>query len=141
MIRIVVVNILGSILIFTSVFDALKYSIQANKINQLKSSKGFSRRFINWALTNDLIKLAYGMVNLDLYITLSSILSLVCMFHLFWAIYWWYPYKMRGLLNFKRPSLLTYIINSWQSNKTRRHLWVGKGKQYFIKLKNKFIRY
>ncbi len=118
----IIVNILGGLLIITSIFDALKYTIQAHKINRNKSAKGFSRRFINWAICNDIVKLLYGIGIFDFYIIASSILALVCMIHLWFVIYWWYPYKRRGLKNFKRPSMLTYLINSWIPNNLRERL-------------------
>ena len=49
-------QIFGALLIYTSIFDALKYVVQANKIRQQHSAKGMSRCFINWALSNDIVK-------------------------------------------------------------------------------------
>jgi hypothetical protein len=81
-----------------------------------------SRRFINWALMNDLVKLVYGITILDLYIILSSILALGCMLHLWITIYIYYPYRMRGCMNFKRPNIFTYFINSILPNHLRKRL-------------------
>jgi len=115
-------NLFGNLLIFTSIFDALKYSIQANKIRKVKSAKSMSRRFINWAMSNDIIKLIYGIIIRDIYIVLSSLLSLICMIHLWIVIYLYYPYKHRGLVNFKRPNVLLYLINSLIPNSIRKRL-------------------
>jgi|SRR3989304_8367537 len=115
-------QIFGALLIFTSIFDAVKYSVQARKITYVKSAKGMSRRFINWAMMNDIVKLIYGLLILDIYIILSSILALVCMTHLWVVIYLYYPYRHRGLSNFKRPNVMLYLINSILPNRIRRRL-------------------
>ena len=115
-------QIFGALLIFTSIFDALKYVVQALKIHRMHSAKGMSRRFINWALMNDIVKLFYGIIILDVYIILSSILALICMMHLWMEIYLNYPYRMRGCPNFKRPNITLYIINSLLPNSLRKRL-------------------
>jgi hypothetical protein len=38
------------------------------------------------------------------------------------TVYLLYPYKYRNLLHFRRPSFWIYLINSWESNKTRKRL-------------------
>ena len=115
-------QIFGALLIYTSIFDALKYVVQANKIRRQHSAKGMSRRFINWALSNDIVKFMYGIVIFDVYIVLSSILALGCMIYLWVEIYLWYPYRMRGCPNFKRPAILLYLINSIIPNSLRKRL-------------------
>lgn len=115
-------EVFGLLLIVTSIFDAIKYSIQALKISRAKSAKLMSRKFINFALVNDFVKFGYGVVISDIFIILSSILALICMVHLWWEIYWWYPYKQRGLHNFKRPNIMLYICNSILPNQIRRRL-------------------
>jgi hypothetical protein len=118
----IIKEVVGGLLIVTSIFDAIKYSIQARKIQKEKSAKSMSRKFINFALLNDLIKLLYGFIIFDLFIITSSILSLICMIDLFWQIYIFYPYKYRGLAHFKRPNIILYIINSILPNRIRRRL-------------------
>lgn len=115
-------QIFGNLLIFTSIFDALKYVVQANKIRKQKSAKGMSRRFTNWAISNDIIKLIYGIIIIDLYIVLSSVLALVCMIYLWIETYLYYPYRYRGLVGFKRPNICLYLINSLIPNSIRRRL-------------------
>ena len=114
-------NILGNLLIFTSIFDAAKYSVQAFKIHRDKKAR-MSRRFINWAISNDVVKLLYGFAIIDVYIILSSLLALFCMFHLWAEIYWWYPYRMRGCHGFKRPNIMLYLVNSILPNQIRKRL-------------------
>jgi hypothetical protein len=116
------INIFGMLLIGTGILDAAKYAIQGNKIQVAKSAKNFSRQFMNFALGNDLIKLAYGLIIWDFYIVLTSILALVTMIYMWYQIFLWYPYKKRGLNNFKRPNIFIYIINSLLPNSLRRKL-------------------
>jgi uncharacterized protein with PQ loop repeat len=116
------VNIIGVLLVITSILDALKYEVQARKIIQAKSSKNMSRRFINWALLNDLVKLVYGSIICDFYIIFTSVLSLITMCHMWYAQYKFYPFKHRGLLNFKRPNIFIYLINSILPNRLRKRL-------------------
>ena len=115
-------EIVGFLLIITSIFDAIKYSLQARKIQREQSAKSMSRKFINFALTNDFVKLAYGFIIMDWFIILSSLLALVCMLDLWYQIYKWYPYKCRKLINWKRPNIITYIINSILPNRLRKRL-------------------
>jgi uncharacterized membrane protein len=115
-------DIVGGLLVITSIFDALKYSIQARKIHKEKSAKSMSRRFINFALLNDFVKLGYGVVIHDLFIMFSAVLALICMIDLWWQIYWYYPYRMRGCSNFKRPNIIIYFINSILPNDIRKRL-------------------
>jgi len=115
-------NLLGNLLIITSIFDAIKYTIQALKISKAKSAKNMSRRFINFAMMNDSVKLVYGVVIFDWYIIISSILAMICMLHLWWEIYLYYTYKMRGCNNFSRPNILLYFINSLLPNRIRKRL-------------------
>jgi hypothetical protein len=39
-----------------------------------------------------------------------------------YIIYYFYPFKRRGLLNFRRPSLWKYFINSVIPNNKRKRL-------------------
>lgn len=117
-----IVNIFGVLLIITGLFDAAKYALQGQKIAKAKSAKNFSRRFINYALINDLVKLVYGFVITDIYIVLTSILALVTMIYMWYQIYLWYPYRCRNLLNFKRPNIFLYTLNSILPNRIRKKL-------------------
>lgn len=116
-------TILGIILTITGIFDAIKYHWQAISIRKVGLAKGHSRKFINVAIVNDLIRLVYFIfIKPDVYLLVSSIVALICMFELYGVIYWFYPYRMRGCLNFKRPNIFIYLINSLLSNKIRKRL-------------------
>lgn len=113
---------IGSCLILTSIFDAWKYVWQARAIKRAKTARGHSRKFINAAIFNDLIKLLYGIILLDFFIIFSSLLALITMIYNFYIIYIFYPYRKRGLIHFKRPNIILYIINSILPNSIRRKL-------------------
>jgi hypothetical protein len=115
-------EIIGTLLIITSIFDAWKYIWNAKAILRAGSSKGHSRKFILVALGNDIVKLMYGIIILDLFITISSLFALGTMSYMFYIQYLTYPYLRRGLINFKRPSIFVYFWNAIIPNKIRRRL-------------------
>jgi hypothetical protein len=115
-------DIVGSVLVVTSIFDAIKYTLQANKIRHTKNAKSQSRKFINFAIVNDIVKFYYGVIILDWFIIVSAILAIICMLDLWITTYRFYPYKMRGCLNFKRPSVFIYLVNSILPNRLRKRL-------------------
>jgi lipid-A-disaccharide synthase-like uncharacterized protein len=118
-------QILGILLIGTSILDSIKYTIQARKIQKEQTAKSMSRRFINFALLNDLVKLTYGIFIIDYFIIFSSILALICMIHLWWNIYIFYDYKHypREInIIIQRPNMFVYLWNSILPNQKRKHL-------------------
>jgi len=115
-------DILGGLLVLTSIGDAWKYIWQSKSIKKVGTARGHSRKFINAALLNDTTKLCYGIVIDDLFIILSSLLALGTMSYLFWTIYKFYPYKYRGLQNFRKPNTLLYFWNSITPNSIRKKL-------------------
>jgi len=115
-------ELFGGLLIVTSIFDAIKYSLQANKIRYTKTAKSQSRKFINFAILNDIVKLIYGFIILDWYIIISSLLAIGCMFDLWYTTYLYYPYRCRGLIGFKKPNILFYLMNSILPNSIRKRL-------------------
>lgn len=115
-------DIFGGLLIISSILDAIKYTLQANKIRHIKNAKSQSRKFINFAIVNDIIKLIYGWLIFDWFIIISSLLAIGCMLDLWYTTYWFYPYRMRGCSNFKRPNLLLYLVNSILPNSIRKRL-------------------
>lgn len=115
-------EILGIILIVTGLFDAWKYAWQGQKIKQTKTAKGQSRKFLNAAIVNDGVRITYAIVISDIYILLSSLLAMSTMLYCYWITYLYYPFKKRGLINFKRPNVFLYIINSILPNSIRKRL-------------------
>ena len=113
---------IGYFLIFGGIIDSWKYIWQAKKIIKNKSARGHSRKFLNAAILQDLIKLCYGIVIKDIFIILSSIAALMTMCYNYYIVYKFYPYRMRGCFNFKKPKLLLYIWNSVTPNRIRKRL-------------------
>jgi hypothetical protein len=122
MINIALKDILGGALIVTSLFDAWKYIWQAKAIQKVGTAKGHSRKFLNAAILNDVIKLTYGICIIDIFIIASSILALVTMGYNFYIVYKFYPYRCRGLDGFRKPNIFLYTWNSLTPNKIRRRL-------------------
>ncbi len=113
---------IGFILIVGGIFDSWKYIWQAQAIRKAQTARGNSRKFINAAIFQDLIKLIYGIVIMDIFIVISSLLALITMCYCWWCIYIFYPYRMRGCWNFKKPNILLYIVNSLLPNRIRKRL-------------------
>jgi hypothetical protein len=114
-------NSLGVAFLITSVFDAIKYHWNAVKIRSLKTARGHSRKFINVAILNDVVRMAYGFSVADWYIVVSSLLAMIFMGELFLMIYLHYPYRYRNLKGFKRPNIVKYLWNSILPNR-----WAGR---------------
>ena len=112
----------GVLLLLTSVFDAVKYSLQALKIQKAQTARAQSRKFVLMAIGNDLVKTVYSICIMDVYIFLSSILAMICMVHLWIVVYAYYPYKYRGLHHFKRPNIFKFTLNAMVPNKYRERL-------------------
>jgi hypothetical protein len=105
-------------------FDAEKYETQRNKIIRLKTAKSQSRMFLNKAFVLDIGKLVYVLYKYsnDWILILISVAPLLTIARVYWVTYLYYPYKLRGLQNFKRPGFWTYFYNSWIPNRKRKRL-------------------
>lgn len=111
------------IVFVTGILDAYKYKLISNKISRLKSSKEHSRTFLNVSIIYRLLLLIYGFFVLeDWVITWGCLIALYTLSETFIAMYNHYPYKRRGLKNFRKPSLLKYTINSLLPNHIRKRL-------------------
>ena len=116
------VDFLGILLLWTGYLDATKYRLESRKIRLIGTAQGHSRRFINRALLSDATRLFYLCFKPDVFLITVSIIALICMVELWWTIYIYYPYRMRGCSNFKRPNMWLYFVNSLLPNKIRKHL-------------------
>jgi len=118
----------GIYLTITGFYDAYKYHWQSESIKKVKLAKGHSRKFMNAAINNDITRIIYlslfGYVygKYDWYLLLSSLFAIIFMIECWRTIYIYYPYRHRGLQNFKRPSLYVFVLNSLIPNKYRRKL-------------------
>jgi formate-dependent nitrite reductase membrane component NrfD len=116
-------TILGLLLLFFGVMDGVKYHIVANKVRENKSAKSHSRQFTNYTLGKDIVVTLYLLtVKPDHYLLIMTLIGFVFALEYFWQIYIFYPYKGRGLHNFRRPNLWKYFVNSLQRNSKRKRL-------------------
>ena len=121
--NIVIKTLAGWLLIAWGYFDGVKYHFQAQSIRKVQIAKGHSRKFINFALGNNFYRFFYFIViDRNYYVLATTIIALIFMFELFWTIYIYYPYRYRNLMNWKRPSLYRYFINSLLPNSIRKKL-------------------
>jgi uncharacterized protein with PQ loop repeat len=116
------INIVGCIFCITGILDAFKYLLQGHKIQTMKSAQTISRQFLNFAIGNDIVKLLYGILIWDFYVTFTSVLALVAMIYMWWEVYVYYPYTTYPKNGQDRPPLMLYIWNSLLSNRIRPHL-------------------
>ena len=119
----IIKNLAGLILILWGYFDGVKYHFQSQSIKKIKLARGHSRKFINLALGNDKYRLFYFFfIDRNLYVLITSIIALIFMIELWYTQYLYYPYRMRGCSNFKRPNILYYLLNSILPNRIRKRL-------------------
>jgi len=112
----------GVCLIVLGLADGYKYILQAEKLRRTKSARGQSRMFINLAWGVDLGKIICGIIVLEKWLIITTLIGFICVMYLFFITYRYYPYRRRGLSNFKRPNIALYTINSWLPNSLRRRL-------------------
>lgn len=117
-----ILHITGFMLALTGWRDAYKYHISAQTIRKIKTAKGHSRRYINDAIHHDLWRIIHCCILPDWWLVFSSIVAIFFMIEHWYTVYLYYPYKLRGCPNFKRPSLWIYFFNSIVPNKVRRKL-------------------
>lgn len=114
--------ILGTLVIIFGTFDGIKYHWFAKKIKETKTSRSYSRKGLNVAIMNNFIRIVYGIYIIDWFIILSSLFAALTMIYCWYEIYLFYPYRYRGLISFKRPNIMIYLINSIVPNKLRKRL-------------------
>ena len=115
-------EILGFILIISGLCNGVRYHWSASSIRKANTAKGHSRKSMNTGIADDFVRFLYGFAAQDLFIIISAFVCLAFMIEKWYIIYYFYPFKRRGLLNFKRPSLWKYFINSLIPNKKRPRL-------------------
>ena len=116
-------EIWGIGLLITRFCDGYKYHIEANAIRRAKTAKGHSRKFINIAWGSDVYMLVYLLNNnIDWFLITSFIIALFFMTEHWITVYKFYPFKMRGCYNFRKPNVFIYLLNSLLPNKIRRRL-------------------
>lgn len=120
---IIMIEFLKWLVLITGILDALKYKFLVQKISRLKSSREISRKFINISILKNAVLLLASVTYLDDWAVMwTCIISLYTCLEVWWAVYIHYPYKKRGLKNFKRPSPMRYLWNSLLPNQIREKL-------------------
>jgi hypothetical protein len=103
--------------------DGYKYYIESVALKKAGLAKGRSRRFINYAWISDAYTILYILTHkIDWYLIVCFIIALIFMSEYWYTLYLTYPYKKRGLNNFKRPNIFVYLMNSLTPNKLRKKL-------------------
>ena len=117
------INILTYSLFGMGIWDAYKYKIMSNKMLKYKSSKQHSRTFLNGSIFYRILLWLYAWLVLkDWVIIWTSVIAIFTLVEAWHTLYVYYPYKGRGLNNFKRPSIWKYAINSLLPNRIRKRL-------------------
>jgi uncharacterized membrane-anchored protein len=110
-------------LIVCRFYDAYKYNIQSKKIRKVGLSRGHSRDFGNIALGVDCYMLGYFIFkNFDIWMIITTLIMIAMVLEYWITMYYFYPYRMRGCPNFRRPNLWVYFVNSIQADNYRKRL-------------------
>ena len=118
----ILLTITGILLTITGIYDGYKYHWIACAIRKIGTAKGQSRKFINAAIINDIVRIAHCFLILDWWLIAGSLFALIFMLEHWITIYFYYPYKNRTQFGFKKPNLFLYLINSLLPNKLRKRL-------------------
>ena len=117
------IEFLGFAVLIMGIWDAWKYKLISNKMSKLKSAKEHSRSFFNGSIAFKIFFFLYAWLKYQ-----DAVIMWTCAFALYTLVEAWhtmylnYPYKKKSKKNFKRPSMLKYIINSFIWNKYRKRL-------------------
>ncbi len=104
--------------LITGFMDAYKYKMMAQKVSRLKASGQISRAFLLWSIINRVILLLYVWLLLgDKILITTCVIALYTMAEAFYYVYIHYPYRNRGLNNFKKPSVYAFIKDIYFPNK------------------------
>ncbi|HEY0088462.1 MAG TPA: hypothetical protein VGB37_06440 [Candidatus Lokiarchaeia archaeon] len=114
--------IIGIFLLIAGLLDAYKYSLQAFKIQKIRTAKGQSRKFNDISFIFKIACIVDGIYTQNWYLVGCAAVGLLCVCHLFYVTYLYYPYRYRGLYNFVRPNFIKYTINSVIPNNKRKRL-------------------
>lgn len=122
MLKTILTEILGILVIIFGILDGIKYYWFAKKIQEVKSSRAYSRKGLNVAIFNDVIRILYGLCIHDWFIILSGMFASVTMMYCWWEIYLYYPYRhypKEKTIRLIRPNIFVYIWNSILPNRFR----------------------
>ena len=116
-------EILKYTVLLTGMLDSYKYKLQAQKVCRLKSSGQISRLSLLYAIIHRMPLLLYVWLALgDNILIIISCIALYTMIEAFYYVYAFYPYRSRGLKNFKKPSIFLFIKDTITPNKYGKRL-------------------
>lgn len=119
----ILIEILKYVVLITGIFDAYKYRLQAIKVCRLKSSREISRMSLMYAIFHRIPLLVYVWLILnDKILIIISCMALYLMLEAFYYVYNFYPYRNRGLKNFKKPSMWIFLKDIFSKNKYGKRL-------------------
>ena len=117
------IDIFGWLLIYIRFVDGWTYKILADKIKKVGLANGHSRKAANLHILINLWMVLYFIFHThDIYMAIAMAINTGFVVYYWNIIRIFYPYKFRGLTNFKKPSLIKYTINSLMPNKFRKKL-------------------
>lgn len=114
--------IIRVLVICTGVVDAIKYRVETSKVKKTASSRDLSRKFTLMALICNIILILYCLLISEWTLLIVRCMSLIFMCELFWTQYLYYPYKMRKLMNFRKPNFFIFLWNALLPNRIRKRL-------------------
>lgn len=110
-------HILKAAVLFLGFMDAYKYKLMTQKVARLKASGQIPRKFLVWSIANRIVLLLYVWLELNDWILITtSAIALYTMLEAFYYVYDYYPYRNRGLKNFKKPSMWIFIKDIFSKN-------------------------
>ena len=103
--------------------DAYKYKLMTQKVGRLKASGQIPRKFLVWSIANRIVLLLYVWLELnDIILITTSVIALYTMLEAFYYVYEYYPYRCKGLKNFKKPSIWKFTKDIFSNNKHGKRL-------------------
>ena len=123
LIQAIAIKVLKVVVLITGFMDSYKYKLQAQKVCRLKSSGQISRLALLYAILHRVPLMLY--VSLVLKDTILIIISCIALYTITEALYYtymYYPYRNRGLKNFKKPSFFKFIKNTIEPYKYGKRL-------------------
>lgn len=116
-------DIFGWLFIIFRIIDGWSYRLQAEKIKKIRIANGHSRKSANLHILIDSFMIWYAWFHIhDFYMTVAMIINTLFVMYYWNTIRTYYPYRKRGLVNFKKPSIFMYTYNSLLPNKFRKKL-------------------
>lgn len=115
-------DILKFLVLIAGIADAYKYRRQTEKILRKQSSKNISRVSVLLGIFNNIVLIVYCTVYNLWILTTIRLIALFTTCRLYWNMYKYYPYKTRGLDNFKRPPFFIFLKNSLTPNNRAKRL-------------------